>query len=206
MTLRRYIGAVAAICATIFVSAGLFAQDSRPAKPTPEQMQAMMQKAWENYMTPGEEHAQLAKKAGQWTFQGKMWYGPDMPAAEFDGTSSIKSVMGGRYIFEEVKSEVEGMPFLGFGIGGYDNLTKQYIGTWLDNMGTGIIRMQGTASADGKVINYKGEHPDLMSGRYKTVRSTETSTDDDHFVVSMYDTAPDGKEFMMMEMIYARTK
>ena len=206
MTGMKFTGAVTAICATILVSAGLLAQDTKPSKPTPEQMQEMMQQAWMEYMTPGEEHKQLAKRAGKWNFQGKMWYGPGMPAADFDGTSSIKSVMGGRYLFEEVKSEVEGMEFLGFGIGGFDNLTKQYVGTWLDNMGTGIIRMKGTASGDGKIVNYTGEHPALLAGRYKITRTVETITDDDNFVISMYDTSPDGQEFKMMEMIYTRKK
>ncbi len=205
----KYIGGITAICGTILISAGLLAQDTKPARPTPEQMQEMqekMEQAWMRYMTPGEEHKQLAKRAGQWNFQGKMWEYPGTPVQEFDGTSTIKSVMGGRYLFEEVKSEVMGEEFLGFGIGGFDNLTKQYVGTWLDNMGTGIIRMKGTASEDGKVINYTGEHPDLMEGRYKTVRSVETITDDDNFVIVMYNTTPDGQEFMMMEMTYTRTK
>ncbi len=39
---------------------------------------------------------------------------------------------------------------------------------------------------------------------YKTVRTIETITDDDNFVVSMYDTTPDGQEFKMMEMTYTR--
>ncbi len=156
------------------------------------------------YMTPGEEHAQLAKRAGEWNFHGKMWPYPGVPAEEFDATSSIKSVMGGRYLFEETEGEFQGEKFQGFGIGGFDNLTHEYVGTWIDNMGTGIIRFQGTASTDGKVIDYTGEHPDLMNGRYKTVRAVETITDDDNFVVSMYDTTPDGQEFKMMEMSYTR--
>ncbi|MEE9294036.1 MAG: DUF1579 family protein, partial [Phycisphaerae bacterium] len=92
----------------------------------------------------------------------------------------------------------------GFGIGGFDNLTHEYVGTWIDNMGTGIMLFRGTASTDGKVIQYTSEHPDLMNGRYKTVRTIETITDDDNFVVSMYDTTPDGQEFKMMEMSYTR--
>ena len=48
------------------------------------------------------------------------------------------------------------------------------------------------------------QQQEQLNGRYKTVRSVETITDDDNFVVSMYDTTPDGKEFKMMEMSYTR--
>ncbi len=34
-----------------------------------------------------------------------------------------------------------GMPFEGMGIDGYDNLAKQYVSTWVDNMGTGIMNI-----------------------------------------------------------------
>ena len=114
--------------------------------------------------------------------------------------------MDGRFLIEKVKSEADGMEFLGFGISGYDNLTNKYIGTWLDNMGTGITRSQGTASTDGKVINYKGELPDYLNGNYKVTRTVETNVDDDNFVIIMYDTTPDGQEFKMMEMTYKRKK
>ena len=204
MTRTMYVGGIATVCATILVSAGILAQDTKPSPPPAEQLQKVMEEAWMRYMTPGEEHAQLAKRAGEWNFQGKMWPYPGLPAEEFEGTSSIKSVMGGRYLFEEAVSEFQGQKFQGFGISGFDNLTHEYVGTWIDNMGTGITRFRGTASTDGKVIHYTGEHPDLFNDRYKTVRSVETITDDDNFVVSMYDTTPDGQEFKMMEMSYTR--
>ncbi len=204
MTRTMYVGGIATVCATILVSAGLLGQDTKPSPPPAEQIENLMEQAWMRYMTPGEEHAQLAKRAGEWNLHGKMWPYPGVPAEEFDATSSIKSVMGGRYLFEETEGEFLGEKFQGFGIGGFDNLTHEYVGTWIDNMGTGIMLFRGTASTDGKVIQYTSEHPDLMNGRYKTVRTIETITDDDNFVVSMYDTTPDGQEFKMMEMSYTR--
>ncbi len=105
MTRTMYVGGIVTVCATILVSAGLLAQDTKPSSPPAEQMQKLMEQAWTEYMTPGEEHAQLAKRAGDWNFHMKMWHYPGVPAEEFDGTSSIKSVMGGRYLFEETEDQ-----------------------------------------------------------------------------------------------------
>ena len=35
------------------------------------------------------------------------------------------------------------MTFKGTGIEGYDNGKKKFVGTWMDNMGTGIMMSEG---------------------------------------------------------------
>ena len=40
-----------------------------------------------------------------------------------------------------------------------DNVMKRYQGVWIDSMGTGIYRFEGTASADGKTITLELEPP-----------------------------------------------
>ncbi len=202
MTRGTYVGGVAAICGTILVSAGLLAQEKPYEAMTPEQ-QAMMQ-AFEEYRTPGAQHEMLAKRAGKWNVQGKMWQGPGAPAEPFEATSTVKSVMGGRYIIEHVDSEFMGEPFKGFGISGYDNLTDTYVAAWIDSFSTGILRYEGTPSGDGKTIHYTGEHPDVLGGRYAKVTSVEQLIDDDKHVHTTYFTGPDGQEYKHMELIYIR--
>jgi hypothetical protein len=202
MTRKTYLGGVAALCATILVSAGLVAQEKGSQEMSPEE-QAMMQ-AWMKYMTPGEPHQKLAAKAGDWTYTGKMWSAPGTEPQTFEGTAKIKSIFGGRYLLEKVEGPFMGEQFTGMGIFGYDNLTQSYVGVWVDNMGTGIMRYEGTSSGDGSTIHWTGDHPDLLHGVYKKNRSVDKTIDDDHTVTSFFDSTPDGREFKHMELRYSR--
>ena len=201
---RTYLAGVAAVCATVLVSAGLLAQENPYDEMSPEQ-RAMMQ-AWRDYGTPGEQHEMLARRVGQWTVEGMRWDSPDTEPHPFTGTSTITSVMGGRYFLEEIEGPgfMGGPPFEGRSVFGYDNLTKTYFTFWFDNMMTGVSRYEGTPSGDGKTIHYTVDVPDVMAGRYKTVRAIDTMIDEDHGVFVMYNTTADGDEFKSMELNVTR--
>ena len=164
--------------------------------------------AWMAFATPGPAHAQLAKKEGKWTLHGKMWMAPGSEPEEFDGTSTFKMIMDGHFLLEVIEgSEVDpmtGMIFKGSAWIGYDNLTKQIVTVWIDNMGTGITRYTGTPNADWSVCNFTGEHPDFFTGKYKTIRSVERKISDNQVVHTLYDKGPDGKEYVSMELTYTR--
>jgi len=202
MTRRAYVGGVAAVCATILVSAGLLAQDKGYEDMSPQE-QAMMQ-AWMKFRTPGEEHQRLTAKAGEWTYTAKMWQAPGAEPMEFEGTARIKTIMDGRYILEKVEGPFMGEQFQGIGIFGFDNLTKTYVGTWVDNLGTGIYQYEGTSSGNGSTIHWTGDAPDLLNGTYKKNRQIDKTIDENHSMSTFYDTTPDGEEFKHMEMHYSR--
>jgi hypothetical protein len=190
MTRRTYFGGVAALCAAILVSAGLVAQEKSQQEMSPQE-QAMME-AWTKYMTPGEHHQKLAEKAGDWNYFGKMWQAPGAEPVEFEGTGTIKTLMGGRYIVERVEGPFMDQQFRGMGIFGYENLTRTYVGAWIDNMGTGIMRYEGTPSGDGTTIHWTGDHPDLLNGVYKKSWSIDKTIDRDNLQSAFYDTTAPG--------------
>ena len=192
-------------CATIILAAVALAQEATPAPPQPDQVQAVMN-AWLEYMTPGEPHAYLAQRAGTWDLTVRFWEYPGGPAAESQCTSQIEVIMGGRYLLEKVEGLVMGAPFSGLAITGYDNLTQKFVGVWIDDMSTGIMRYEGTADATGKLINFRGEEPDFLAGTYKTTRGTDHMVDENTMVGASYGTTPEGKEFKNMEMRYSRRK
>lgn len=200
MNRSMYLSGVVALCATILVSAGLLAQDNPYGDMSPEQ-QAMM-KAWKDYGTPGEQHAKLANRVGTWELEGKRWHEPNSEPEPFTGTSTIKSVMGGRFFIEKIEGPgMMGMPaFEGRSVFGYDNLTETYFSIWFDNMATGVARYEGTAGDDGKTIHYTVDMPDPIAGRYKKGRAVDETIDKDHSVFTVYDTTPDGDEFMSMQI------
>ena len=64
--------------------------------------------------------------------------------------------MGGRYLEQRFKGDIMGMPFEGIGYTGYDNVKKQYWGTWMDNMSTGMMTSTGTAPPTGRSWTFNG--------------------------------------------------
>src|SRR4029079_1912155 len=112
-------------------------------------------------------------------------------------------IMGGRYLTTHYNGNMMGMPFEGLGTIGFDNGTKMYNSTWIDNMGTGILTMQGTASADGKSIEFRGGGYDPMQGKMVPMRQVNTFMDDTHQKIEIYQTA-NGKETKMIDITLSR--
>lgn len=176
---------------------------SKKAPPMSEQ--EMMAK-WTAYGTPGPEHKLLADKVGKWNFTASFWEAPGKPPEKSTGTSEVRSVMGGRYFVDETHGTMMGQPFEGLGITGYDNLRKKYVGSWIDNMGTGLSMSEGTYDASRKVTTYKTEMPDMATGKYMPMRMVERKDSVDQYTAEFYFTGPDGKEFKNMEFVYKRAK
>lgn len=179
-------------------------KDETPAEAAQPMDSAAMMKAWEAYATPGDPHKELAKEAGSWTTESTMWMDPGKPPTKSTGTAEIKMALGGRYQIGTHKGNFMGMPFEGTSTVAYNNASKKYESSWMDNMGTGIMTMTGEADASGKVINFSGECIDPMTGKNKTYREVYTIVDDNTRKMEMFDTDPSGKEFKSMEMTMKR--
>lgn len=165
-------------------------------------------KAWMDYSTPGEMHSMLAKSDGLWNGENTMWM--ENGAKPMTSTSEAvnKMIFGGRYQVSEHKGDFMGMPFEGMSITGYDNSKKKFVSTWIDNMGTGIMNMEGVWNASTKSIEFKGKMTDpSRPGKDCNVREVYTFVDDNTQKMEMY--GPDaktGKEFKTMEIKYTRKK
>jgi hypothetical protein len=163
------------------------------------EMEAMMKAA-----TPGEQQKKLARLAGDWTFTNTFWMAPGQPPATSTGTMHGELLMGGRYVEHTWKGNMMGMPFEGRGTDAYDNVGKQYVASWVDNMGTGIMHSTGTCDDAVKVCTYLAEMWDPMSGKKITSKSVITWMDDNDFKNEFYGPGPDGKEMKTMEIVAKR--
>ena len=168
----------------------------------PDDKEAAMMAAWQKYATPGEQHAWLKKMVGSWTSTTKMWMGPGDPMVT-TGTAEVKSILGDRYIQEEHNGTFMGKPFAGMGITGYDNARKNFVSTWVDNVGTGIMTCEGTLEADGKTMNSTSVSTDPMNGQPETMRVVDRFEAGKR-VTDFYSKGMDGKEMKMMEITYVR--
>jgi hypothetical protein len=171
----------------------------------PEIDSATAMKNWEAYMTPGEAHKMMADQEGEWTGDITMWMTPGAPPVKNTGTAVNKMILGGRYQQSTHTGNWDGMPFEGQSTVAYDNLTKKYISTWIDNMGTGLMVMEGTYDASTKTINMKGKMVDPMSGKEVNVRETLKMIDNDNQLMEMF-CEKNGKEFKNMEIRSTRKK
>ncbi len=187
------------VCTALLLVAALavaaLAGDEKKAaqEPSAAEMQAMM-----TAMTPGEHHEHMKKLAGNHTYTMKMWMDPSAPPTESTGKRTSEFLLGGRFLEEKYSGTFMGMPFEGIGVLGFDNVQKQYVGTWIDNMGTGIMTSHGTCDKTGWTMT--GESSDPMTGKKWTSRSVVKIVDDNTFTMEMYGPGADGKEYKMMEM------
>ena len=151
--------------------------------------------------SPGPEHEILKSQVGTWKTSAKVWAGTGEPMANA-GAAEITSILGGRFLREEYKGTMMGMPFEGFRLTGYDKIQNKYITTWLDNLGTGMMVLEGTAGPGGRTITWKGMHPNPMTGVLTEIKMVTRIVDDGR-IVALYENR-DGKEVKSMEITYTR--
>lgn len=163
-------------------------------------------KAWMEYAMPGEAHQSMAKSDGKWTGEVTMWaMGPDKPSTTSTSEVVNKMVMGGRYQMSSFNGSFMGMPFEGMSITGYDNHKNKFVSTWIDNMGTGIMSMEGTLDAATKTITMTGKMTDVTTGKECDMKEIFRNIDDHHQIMEMYGPDPQtGKQYKTMEIKYTR--
>ena len=165
---------------------------------------AMMDKAWKESMTVGEQHTMMAKSNGTWTGEVTMWMADGAPPMKSTSTTVNKTIYGGLYQESIHKGDMMGMPFEGKSTMGYDNLKKEFFSTWIDNMGSGVLVMTGTWDAASKKLNLSGSMK-CMNGQDAKMREVFTMTDDNNQTLEMYGPDPTtGKEYKTMEIKYTR--
>lgn len=183
----------------------VLAQENQKQQQMTAEQKAQMD-AWMKFMTPGEGHKTLANMIGTWDAKVSMWNAPDAPPQTSTGTSVNSWVLGNRFVQEKFTGMFMGMPFEGVGYTGYDNAKKQYVGTWMDNMSTGVMTSTGTSSDNGKSYTFKSTMTDPTSGKDTPGETRVTVTDADHHTMEMWGPDKDGKMVKMMQIDYTRRK
>ena len=174
--------------------------NTAPAMPTDS---AAMMKAWEAYMTPGEPHKMMAMSNGKWKEDMTMYMSPDAPPQKMTSSCENTMMMNGLYQKSVHKGMYNNMPFEGISTMAYNNASKKYQSTWIDNMGSGIMNMEGTYDEASKTINMKGMTTDPMSGQDMAVRETFKLIDDKNHYMEMFETRA-GKESKTLEIKFTK--
>lgn len=162
-------------------------------------------KKWMDYMTPSDIHKEMARWDGEWTEEIQMWMAPGTPPQTMQASCVNKMILGGRYQESKTTGSFMGMPFEGISTTGWDNTRKILISTWVDNMGTGMMYLEGKWNEATKSAELKGKATDPMSGKVLDIRQVLKVVDDNTQVMEQY-TIQDGKEFKSMEIKFIRKK
>ncbi len=140
---------------------------------------AKSEAAWMAASMPGTAHAWLGQFIGTWSTKTSMDMGNGPMVSE--GTAEFSWLVEGRFLLQEFNGDMMGMPLQGYGVQGFDNLKRQYVGTWLDSMSTGITMTQGSLDQTGKIMTLVGGMDEPTTGEMnKPVAFVTTVIDDDH--------------------------
>jgi hypothetical protein len=185
------------------------------AAPAGSPSDAEMMKQMMDLAKLNENHKLLQDLAGTWNYTVKFWMNPDSnaPPQESKGVAVRKPIMGGRYFTLDVTGrmkvpgadgKLKDFEFKGTSIEGYDNVKQKFVGTWADNMGTGIIMSEGTYDPATKTFTYNTEM-EPVPGMKTKVRETMKIDDKDHHTFEWYEDRG-GQEVKTMEINYTRKK
>jgi len=185
------------------VDSAAMAAKEAPAPP-PTLDSATKAKNRMEYMMPGEMHKMLAMATGKWNTEMTMVMEGMPPMPPSKGTCEFKMIMGGRYRTMTMNSDMMGMPFEGMGCIGYDNEKKMFMETWVDNMGTGMMHMEGTYDAATKTMETKGMCIDPETRGEVQYREVMKYIDDKNMAMEMYMTPKGGTEKKGFEMKFTK--
>lgn len=164
---------------------------------------AAMMKNWTDFMTPGPMQALLGRFAGKWEVENRL--GNDTAhMTVIKGSGEIRMIMGGRYQQSNFKGDFNGMPFEGLEYMAYDNGKKVFVNTWIDNMGTGVMILEGTYDSTAKTLTLTGKTTDPSTNKEMNEKIVKHFVDDKHIVTEMFSIGADGKETKSMDMRMTR--
>jgi len=164
---------------------------------------ATQMKLWTEYATPGNEHKMMADETGTWNCDMTFWEGPNGKPSKATSTANIKMILGGRYQESIYSGTMMGQPFEGKSTLAYNNASKEFTTTFIDNMGTGMMVAIGKYDEANKSMNFKGDMVSPLNGKKTPYREVYTIVDTNTRKMEMYDTK-NGTEYKSMEIIMKR--
>ena len=169
--------------------------------------QAEMMKAWQDFATPGPEHTWMNNHAGTWVCDSvAQWMDPAQPPTYSKATDVVTVAMNGLYQMSDFSSNMMGMEMKGHGMMGFDKMKKKFVLSWIDNLGSGIVQMEGSYDVATKTLNMSGKQSDPGLKKETDMRQVLTFHSDDSYTMTMYGAGHDGKEAKFMEGTFKRIK
>lgn len=164
---------------------------------------AAAMQAWIDFATPGDMHRLMASWDGTWTGDMNSYMQPGAPPVSAPATVKSKMILDSLYQVTEYTGTMMGQPFSGQGILAYDKAKKEFVNTWIDNMGSGVVIMRGTYDPSTKTLQLKGTQTDPVSGKDSNIREEIVFPDDNTQIMTMWGDMH-GKEVKFLDGTFKR--
>jgi Protein of unknown function (DUF1579) len=157
-------------------------------------------KAWQDYATPGNMHKLMTDEVGTWNCEMTFWHEPDGKPEKANAVATIKMILGGRYQEANYIGEIMGTPFEGKSTLAYNNASKEFTTTFIDNMGTGMMVGTGKYDEKTKSTEFKGEAVNPVNGKKIPYIELYTVVDATTRRMEMFD-IKNGSEYKSMQIV-----
>ena len=152
---------------------------------------------------PGGAHHLLSRLVGEWEGQTRTWFEPGQLAEESSSRGVIRPLLGGRFIRYEYQSTLNGEPFEGLFIFGYNLGSGKYEATWIDtfHMATGMMFSEGVGTETGFAVLGSWDPGEGPRWGWRTEVEIINAN---QIVFTAYVITPEGEESKGVETIYRR--
>ena len=190
----------------LLVCSSTLAQSDSSSQETPS-LHQMMAEAMKS-TAPMPEHDLLRKLAGDWTYVVEMTM-PGMPTMHGAGTTSIREILGGRFVEFRSTSENMDPPVASMGILGYDSRKgkEEYFALWVDTLGHYYIDPRGKWNDETAALVLHGEEFDPSTGVMSPFRQVFRFLGENTMTCEVYITIPGSHEDLrMVGIVYQRAR
>ena len=158
---------------------------------------------------PTAEHRALAKEAGTWDAEGRVWMqGPGAEPETSTGVEEITVLPGGLWTTSKFDGKMGDLPFTGRSISGYDPVKKKFVDVWVDSTDPHMLILEGDIDPASKILTHHGKTTDPRSGKSYDVKTVTDVKQDDRREFTFYIKNDDtvGDYVKILEMTYKRRK
>jgi Protein of unknown function (DUF1579) len=154
-------------------------------------------------MSDSKNTETLQNLLGAWEGTTKTWLEPGKQAIEEKNTGTFEKGVNDNFVVHTYESSMQGKPFKGLAIYGYDQEKETFQCAWIDgfHMSGSIMFSEGKATEKGFSVLGSFSYGDAKYGW----RTEVTIVDADEIKITAYFISPEGEEEKGVETIYKRS-
>lgn len=151
------------------------------------------------------QHRLLKRDVGVWDATIQLLDQTDGSVGVYNGTETNTLEPGGRWLVTDFRSRIDGAPFEGHALFGYDTDRQRFIRLWVDSSQAFFWASEGSYDPSTDSLTMWMESID-SEGRPTRWRTVTVWKDDDTRVFTMYVPGPESVEAAGMTITYKRRR